>query len=82
MQQVGHAHAWVGAHGWIEAADRVLQLEAAFALGHAHYRGQYALAYRPGQVRGGGTGGRGVALVEDTPVADDQQSVRADAVAL
>ncbi|MNC55912.1 hypothetical protein D3C75_1054770 [compost metagenome] len=35
MQQIGHAHAGMGVHGRVEAGDRVLQLEAAFALGYA-----------------------------------------------
>ncbi|MNP41892.1 hypothetical protein D3C76_1356190 [compost metagenome] len=82
MQQVSHAYAGMAVHGRVETGDRILQLEAPFALGHAQQRGKYALAYRPGQVRGGGSGGGGVALVEDTAVADDQQGVGADAAAV
>ena len=60
---------------------RRIQTEEALTIGHTHGGGQQAFGHRPGQVWRGGSGRRGVALVNHLAIADHQQGIGTYALA-
>lgn len=81
VQQVAQRHLGMTGERRVVARHRVVELEAPFALGDAEQRSEQALAHRPGKVRGLGTARAGVALIDQTTVADHHYRVGTDAFA-